>query len=131
MAGVGHSGRRSRHGRCFEGRAALSGALFSTVPPLRRSPSVRLVIGIVLLLTGVGMWSCQVDTSTGDTQAAARAAPWVRTVDGWERAGSWLAEAPSSPPRLHPLVVASGQLLLSLLALAAFSPCRADEVSRP
>jgi hypothetical protein len=44
---------------------------------------------------------------------------WVRTVDGWERPDSWYLEA-VRPPKLHPLVVAAGQGLVSLLGLVAF-----------
>jgi hypothetical protein len=97
------------------------GAIFSLVPPVRFPPAVRLIVGIVFVLLGVGSWSCHVESPAGDTRAAAFDTPWVRTADGWERAGSWLPDTKTSPPRLHPLVVASGQLLLSLLALAAFS----------
>jgi hypothetical protein len=49
---------------------------------------------------------------------------WVRTVDGWERPSAWLATAPNVP-RLHPVVVAAGQGLASVLALVAFR--REDE----
>ncbi len=41
---------------------------------------------------------------------------WVRAVEGWERPEAW-AVAPPSQPALHPLVLAAGQLLASLLGL--------------
>ena len=86
---------------------------------------MRLIVGIVCLLLGAGMLSCQVGpVVTGpvvaNTQAgsARDAAGWVRTVDGWERVDSWYVSE-VRPPRLHPLVVAAGQGLVSLLGLAA------------
>jgi hypothetical protein len=42
---------------------------------------------------------------------------WVRTVDGWERPHSW-NHSLAPPPAVHPLVVAAGQALVSLFALA-------------
>jgi hypothetical protein len=77
---------------------------------------MRLILGIACLLLGLGMLSCGV----GDAkpQAANPAGGWVRTVDGWERAGGWQV-GDVRPPRLHPLVVAAGQGLVSLLGLAA------------
>jgi hypothetical protein len=84
---------------------------------------MRLILGITLLLLGIGLWSCQIDGLAGGSPGATIDAPWVRTADGWERAGSWHAQPPARP-RLHPLVVASGQLLLSLLALTYFDAHR-------
>jgi hypothetical protein len=82
---------------------------------------MRLIVGITLLLLGVGSLSCRVE---GTTNSKLRTTvPWVRTVDGWERPNLWYA-SPARPPQLHPLVVAAGQTLASLLALAAF---RRDE----
>jgi hypothetical protein len=78
---------------------------------------VRLILGLALMLVGIGHWFCYPDVLSAPTPTVAGEVPWVRTVDGWERTGSWLA-SPSQPPRLHPLVVAAGQLLLSLFALA-------------
>jgi hypothetical protein len=91
---------------------------------------VRLILAVVLLLLGIGCWCCRIDghgarplsRATSDT-------PWVRTVDGWERPGSWhIPTAP--PPVLHPLVLGAGQLLLSLFALTAFTLDSDDELSR-
>jgi hypothetical protein len=47
---------------------------------------------------------------------------WVRTVDGWERTETWNASEVHEP-RLHPLVVAAGQGLISVMVLVA---CRRD-----
>jgi hypothetical protein len=73
---------------------------------------------MTLMLAGIGFWSCQFDGLAAPPSVARNEAPWVRTADGWERAGSWLATSSATPPKLHPLVVAAGQLLVSLLALA-------------
>jgi hypothetical protein len=95
------------------------------VPP--PSSSVRLILGISLLLVGIGMWSCQIDGSAlVESTSTPTQAQWVRTANGWERA-TWLPSLhitaktpePESSPQLHPLVLAAGQLLVSLLALTA------------
>jgi hypothetical protein len=64
------------------------------------------------------MLSCQVE-GTIDVVRSATEPRWVRTVDGWEHAGSWNLEAPRGPS-LHPLVVAAGQGMLSVLGLLWF-----------
>ena len=102
------------------------------LPPLPAAATapVRLILGITLILLAIGSWSCQIDGLAGGSPVAASEAPWVRTVDGWERA-SWLAAptpAPSST-QLHPLIVAGGQLLISLMALAACAWKQSDELS--
>jgi len=78
---------------------------------------MRSVVGIVLLLLGVGLLSCQFEGQSASVTTTAQA-DWVRTVDGWERGNDWsLSHTP--PPSLHPLVVAAGQVLVSMFALAA------------
>jgi hypothetical protein len=81
---------------------------------------MRAIVGILCLLLGVGMLSCRYEGLSAKPQAAGRTQVrgWVRTVDGWERAGSWQVDE-VGPPGLHPLVVAAGQGLVSLLGLAA------------
>jgi hypothetical protein len=68
------------------------------------------------------MLSCRWDVPLTEATAApgfsAGPAKWVRTVDGWERPETWWID-PAVPPRLHPLVVAAGQILVSALGLAA------------
>jgi hypothetical protein len=83
-------------------------------------PVVRLIFGITLLLLGLGMLSCRMGTAVPEPElnAHVRTLTWVRTVDGWERPESWRIQN-VGPPRLHPLVVAAGQGLASLLGLAA------------
>lgn len=85
-------------------------------------PIVRLILGITLLLLGIGMLSCRVEGTAGN-RSVVPATQWVRTAHGWERPDRWM-EAATLPPRLHPLVVAAGQGLISILALVA---CRRDD----
>ena len=90
---------------------------------------VRTILGISCLLFGVAMLSCRVDNGVEghpskallgqELGASRKVARWVRTADGWERPDSWHVEA-AQTSRLHPLVVAAGQGLAALLALAAF-----------
>ena len=81
---------------------------------------MRLIVGITLLLLGIGMWSCQVKGTTSRNGPYSQVGVWVRTADGWERSDSWQYGNAGGPPRLHPLVVAAGQGLVSLLGLVAF-----------
>lgn len=81
---------------------------------------MRLIVGIVLLLVGTGTLSCRLDGLAVDLPAHSYDVEWVRTVDGWERTDAWLP-VEVSPLRLHPLIVASGQALLSVLALAVYA----------
>jgi hypothetical protein len=80
---------------------------------------MRSIVGILLLLLGVGTLSCNVQGSTNEIPNSPATMKWVRTADGWEHPGSWNI-APVGPPTLHPLVVAAGQSLASVLALVAF-----------
>jgi hypothetical protein len=78
---------------------------------------MRLIVGITLLLVGIGTLSCRVEGTANSNRPISTS--WVRTVDGWERPNLWHA-APAKPPQLHPLVVAAGQTLASVLALVVF-----------
>jgi len=80
---------------------------------------MRLIVGISLLLVGVGTLSCRVESAVSSAEAKSSALVWVRTSQGWERPAYWSAP-PVPTPRLHPIVVALGQGLLSIWALAAF-----------
>lgn len=82
---------------------------------------MRLIVGITFVLVGVATLSCQVEGTANSNRPPTSV--WVRTVDGWERPSLWYT-TPSPPPQLHPLVVAAGQGLASILALALF---RRDE----
>jgi len=81
---------------------------------------VRAIFGISCLLLGAAMLSCQMEIAR-DLQTAnqPKVVVWVRTVDGWERPDSWNLE-PVRRPALHPVVVAAGQGLLSILGLVLF-----------
>jgi len=93
----------------------------------RRTKSLlmRPIVAIAFLLLSVGILSCHMP---GTARAKPNLLPptWVRTCDGWERPGSWNAKTVASPT-LHPLVVATGQSLVSILALIAF---QRDETQR-
>lgn len=98
--------------------------LVSIPPPAEagsplRGFAVRQIVGIVLLVLGCGMLLCQWEGLAARPPASAQDARWVRTVDGWERSDAWHSTV-ISPPRLHPLVVAAGEGLLSVFALVAF-----------
>ncbi len=82
---------------------------------------MRLILGISLLLFGALRLSCDWDVRARADGAQGTRGQWVRTVDGWERTDAWLVRAPE-PVKLNPLVVAAGQGLLSVLALATFQP---------
>jgi hypothetical protein len=86
-------------------------------------PIVRLILGITLLLLGVGSLAVRVEGTADVRPAGAPIGQWVRTVDGWERPELW-QDVVAGPPRLHPLVVAAGQGLISVLALVS---CRRDD----
>lgn len=85
---------------------------------------MRQILGITLFLLGVGLLMCQWEGQADRTAIGAQEVRWVRTADGWERTDTW-EPAISSPPDLHPFVVAAGQGLLSVFALVAF-PSRKD-----
>jgi hypothetical protein len=55
---------------------------------------------------------------------------WERTPDGWRRVVAIEARPRFDSAGLHPLVVAAGQLTLSLFALAAF-PARVAAAGKP
>jgi hypothetical protein len=80
---------------------------------------MRLIVGISLLLLGTAMLSCQMESQSHSSAVETRDLKWVRTVDGWERPYVWHVERPRTP-QLHPLVVATGQGLVSVLALVVF-----------
>jgi hypothetical protein len=81
-------------------------------------PVMRSILGIVLLLMGAGLVSCRIERRSADAHSQQTANDWVRTADGWERAHNWKPSL-AAPPAIHPLVIASGQLLVSMLALTA------------
>ena len=82
---------------------------------------MRSILFIVLLVVGAGLVSYRIDGSAARTAANESADNWVRTTDGWERASNWTPSL-AAPPAVHPVVIAAGQLLFSLLALAVALP---------
>jgi hypothetical protein len=73
---------------------------------------------LALTILALGYWAA---AWSGPQRAETPSPPdsWRRTIDGWERNERWqLAELPRAV-RLHPGIVAAGQMLASLLALSA------------
>ncbi len=79
---------------------------------------MRSILGIAMLLLLAGLVSCRIEGRSADTHPSAANADWVRTVDGWERPNDWQPSL-AGPPAVHPLVVATGQMLLAVFALVA------------
>jgi hypothetical protein len=79
---------------------------------------MRMIVGLSLLLLGLGIFACGLE-GAGRPSGVRPVGQWVRTTAGWERTDRWRL-APRKQPQLHPLVVAAGQGLASVLALAAF-----------
>ena len=75
-----------------------------------------LVIPVLGVLSG---WMAVIASSDQATVQALGEAPWVRSVDGWERA-TWLVDkpAPFTPP-VHPAVVACGLMSATAVLLGA------------
>jgi len=71
-----------------------------------------------MLLFLAGLLSCRIEGSRNDVPPPPTGIDWVRTLDGWERPNDWQPSL-AGPPAVHPLVVATGQLLLSVFALVA------------
>jgi hypothetical protein len=81
---------------------------------------MRQLVPLCLLLTA-GLWyACQVKMTDQAQSSTPQANTWVRTINGWQRPSDWSIQGTQYHPRLHPLVVALVQGLLSLLALLAF-----------
>jgi hypothetical protein len=70
---------------------------------------------------GVLWLACQVEGSDRRLTKVVESDRWVRTVDGWEKTSQWKWLA-RYEPALHPLVVASMQLLLTSIAFVAVCP---------
>jgi hypothetical protein len=83
---------------------------------------MRQIVGISVVLFGTGALLCEIEWQSATLASASRATALVRTVDGWERPQDWRSE-PVTAPRIHPLVVAAGQGLVSIFALVA---CHGD-----
>jgi len=91
---------------------------------------MRLIIMILLATTLAGWIASRIELSHDVPPIAAPRIDWVRTVDGWERRSKLFPnehqyEQQYEPP-IHPLVVASLQLILSLAALITFAPAERE-----
>lgn len=103
----------------------------SKLIPSRRRLGLRKVLVVLLLTSGLWLFAL-VRMPADDAQVSSPAQdPWRRTTHGWERISDWNREN-WNPLPLHPLVVASLQLLLSLLGLLILDPrSGADEPHNP
>jgi hypothetical protein len=81
---------------------------------------MRWIAGIIVSLLAVGLLCCQLEGLSANWSASADPLAWVRTVDGWERSLNW-SPSLAGPPAIHPAVLAAGQVLFSVFALAAFA----------
>ena len=87
-----------------------------------------LIIAVVALLAAV---ISHLERAQAQRQVSAAPISWIRTVDGWEPSSVLSAESASSPPSLHPSLVASFQLGVSLFALVAFPTRRGSARQQP
>jgi hypothetical protein len=72
----------------------------------------------ILIVAAISGW-----ISHGERAASvAEASDWVRTADGWEVRQMVEPYEPSTPPPVHPAVIAGLQLGASLFFLVAFPP---------
>ncbi|MFV2066703.1 MAG: hypothetical protein ACC645_06945 [Pirellulales bacterium] len=81
---------------------------------------MRWILIIALLLFGSAATACLLPVPQ-ETAGDAPKSEWVRTRDGWESQIGWGPPPPLYEPAIHPIVVASGEIFLSLIALIAFS----------
>lgn len=90
---------------------------------------MRWIVVLVLLLTGIGWLMAEVRIGEPSlTQLTS--SDWRKTRDGWERP-TWLAPPIEGKPAIHPAVVGIIQLLVSMLALVAFSGESSARRARP
>jgi len=79
---------------------------------------MRSILGIAMLLLLAGLLSCRIEGRSADVLPPAAIFDWVRTIDGWEKPDNWHPSL-ARPPSVHPLVIGTGQFLLSVFALVA------------
>ena len=105
---------------------------------LRRTPSVRWIVGILLAVAIIGWFACRFETPTTDTRNPRVPTQWRRTADGWEKVSALSTATPeqraanelaaNSP---HPVIMSMFVGLLSVLVLVAFSPATQFHRTRP
>jgi hypothetical protein len=86
---------------------------------LLRSLSIILTVAAIAAVIS-HFESAQGDRQMADFQGEVQQVAWIRTADGWEPSTVLTAESASTPPSLHPALVASFELGVSLFALLAF-----------
>lgn len=78
------------------------------------------LLGWLLALLAVIIWA-GLETTQGHSQPQIVAHAWRRTTAGWEWRPRWRSPLAEDPTFFHPLVLASLQLSVSLLALSSGS----------
>lgn len=72
----------------------------------------------VILVGAISFGITTLRDAQGEADRAAKKLAWVRTVDGWEpSAVLTVAPPPQGPPSLHPVLVATLQIGLSVFGL--------------
>ena len=79
---------------------------------------MRSILIITLLLFGTAATACLLPVPH-ETTGGSPTSQWVRTRDGWEPRISWAPPPRLYEPAIHPIVVATGQILTALIALVA------------
>jgi hypothetical protein len=79
---------------------------------------MRAILGILLFVGGVAIAAYRIDVQSSEPEVTLVHFEWVRTVDGWERPERWTISR-VDPPAVHPVVIAAGQVLVSMFALVA------------
>ena len=86
---------------------------------------------LLLALFSLACWfpatNCPISQALGDGSSTDRPSGWRRTVSGWEEASRWHLDARPDPHltpamAVHPLVIASLELLISVGGLVVASP---------
>jgi len=127
IANAKNSPRISRPSRPRHAGPASQWARESQMPGFGfscRGPTLRGIIGTLVALGLCGYLAYRVDAprawSGTSRDAAMRDDGWRRTADGWELRDSWDPQSSGHQPvaaRIHPLTLATLQLLVSLFVL--------------
>ncbi|MEX0714378.1 MAG: hypothetical protein WD278_18725 [Pirellulales bacterium] len=80
---------------------------------------MRGAVWLLLFVSACGWLACEVPIASQAGQQFEN--PWRRTPHGWQKVSYWQPPPPYRPA-LHPAVVATLEILLSLIALVAFAP---------
>ena len=90
---------------------------------------MRWIVWLLVLLVVAGWLAAEAPLLTTPAPALSDS-HWRRTRDGWEQA-NWLHDRGAvHHPTIHPAVVATWQLLASILVLAAFAPVSSQDGRR-